>query len=85
VDRFAGGADAGMRRLAFALMFVLVFAATVADARPLPDSTGAPKVGQKAPDFRLQEVGGGELSLANTLSSQREGPWVLLVFYRGYW
>lgn len=63
----------------------LALAATGAGARPLPDSAGAPGVGQKAPDFRLQEVGGKEVSLLDLRSAGHGGSWVLLVFYRGYW
>jgi hypothetical protein len=48
----------------------------------LPDSAGAPQVGQKAPDFTLVDTSGKQVSLADTLSKQKG---VLLVFYRGYW
>lgn len=51
-------------------------------ATSLPKSTGAPQVGQKAPDFRLADAGGEQVSLTDTLSKQKG---VLLVFYRGYW
>jgi len=64
------------------LFFTLVF------ARQLPDSAGAPRVGQKAPDFTLPDAQGQPVQLASLLGPQRgEGPpgWVLLIFYRGYW
>lgn len=48
----------------------------------LPKSTGAPQVGQKAPDFTLTDTNGKQVSLSETLSKQKG---VLLVFYRGYW
>ena len=63
----------------------LALAATGAVARPLPGSAGAPGVGQKAPDFRLPEVGGKEVSLSDLRSTGHGGSWVVLVFYRGYW
>jgi hypothetical protein len=57
-------------------------------ARWLPASTGAPKVGQIAPEFRLVDTSNKPVALAELLSS----PWngsnpkgVLLIFYRGYW
>jgi len=54
----------------------------------LPASKGAPQVGQKAPEFRLTDTNGRQVSLAELLSSPINGKaprGVLLVFYRGYW
>lgn len=66
---------------------VFVFAIFIA-ARWLPTSKGAPQVGQKAPDFSLQNMDGKQVSLAELLSAPMNGSapkGVLLVFYRGYW
>ena len=58
-------------------------------ARELPKSAGAPKVGQKVPDFTLADSSGRSVSLSELLSTQMENSsrpkTVLLVFYRGYW
>jgi hypothetical protein len=57
-------------------------------ARQLPASAGAPKVGQKAPDFSLVDSNGKQASLAELLSTPVNGKapkGVLLIFYRGYW
>jgi hypothetical protein len=58
-------------------------------ARQLPPSTGAPKVGQKAPDFTLPDKDGRLVSISELLDSGAGGAGrangVLLVFYRGYW
>ena len=58
-------------------------------ARQLPASQGAPKVGQKAPDFTLSDTNGQPVSLASLLASRdakgQAPKGVLLVFYRGYW
>jgi hypothetical protein len=56
----------------------------------LPPSKGAPKVGEKAPDFSLPIASGsqnpGEKTLAlSGLVPNKTNQWVLLVFYRGYW
>ena len=56
--------------------------------RLLPGSGGAPKVGQKAPDFTLNDTSGKAVSLNELLSTPINGSapkGVLLVFYRGYW
>lgn len=56
--------------------------------RALPASKGAPQVGQKAPDFTLNDTGGKAVSLNELLSTPINGTppkGVLLVFYRGYW
>ena len=66
---------------------VFIFAIFVL-ARQLPASTGAPKVGQKAPEFNLVDVSGKQVSLAELLSTPVNGKpakGVLLIFYRGYW
>lgn len=60
-------------------------------ARAVPASAGAPKVGQKAPEFTLTNTSGQQVSLAQLLSapidtaSGKAPKAVLLVFYRGYW
>ena len=62
-------------------------------AKWLPPSTGAPQVGQKAPDFTLSDANGKQVSLTELLSSPINAPanngfapkGVLLIFYRGYW
>jgi hypothetical protein len=57
--------------------------------RDLPGSSGAPKVGQKAPDFTLTDTSGNQVSLSQLLAaspgSAAAPKAVLLVFYRGYW
>lgn len=68
----------------FAFFVFVVFIA----ARWLPASTGAPQVGQKAPDFTLTDSTGKQVSLNELMSSPVNGTapkGVLLVFYRGYW
>ena len=57
-------------------------------SRWLPAAHGAPKVGQKAPDFILADTNNKQVSLLNLLSepiSGKAAKGVLLVFYRGYW
>jgi hypothetical protein len=58
--------------------------------RQLPASTGAPKVGEKAPEFVLPDTSNKPVSLSSLLStpsvdSQTFPKGVVLVFYRGYW
>jgi hypothetical protein len=57
-------------------------------SRWLPASTGAPRVGQKAPDFTLTDSTGKAVSLGDLLTLPADGKvpkGVLLIFYRGYW
>jgi hypothetical protein len=60
-------------------------------SRAVPASVGAPRVGQKAPDFTLPDTSGQPVALsqlftAATNQSQGVAPRaVLLIFYRGYW
>ena len=54
----------------------------------LPRSAGAPRVGQKAPDFTLTGTNDKSITLAQLLSepvNNEPAKGVLLIFYRGYW
>ena len=71
----------------FAVIVLFIFSVFVV-ARWLPPSKGAPQVGQKAPEFTLQDTSGRQVSLTQLLSEPVNGAApksVLLVFYRGYW
>ena len=73
--------------LSFAVIALFIFSVFVF-ARWLPPSTGAPHVGQKAPEFTLKDTTGKDVSLTQLLSEPVDGTppkSVLLVFYRGYW
>ena len=50
--------------------------------RQVPASTGAPRVGQKAPDFLLLDQNGNPVGLGDLLSNSKG---VALIFYRGFW
>lgn len=58
-------------------------------SRDMPASAGAPKVGQKAPDFTLADTHGQPVSLSQLFTSApgnaASPKAVLLIFYRGYW
>jgi peroxiredoxin len=45
-------------------------------------STGAPRVGQKAPDFLLLDQKGKPVGLGDLLSNSKG---VVVIFYRGFW
>jgi len=71
----------------FAVIALFIFSVFVV-ARWLPPSKGAPQVGEKAPEFKLQDTTGRQVSLSQLLSEPINGTAprsVLLVFYRGYW
>jgi peroxiredoxin len=50
--------------------------------RQVPPSTGAPRVGEKAPEFTLLDQNKKPVVLADLLSGSRA---VVLIFYRGFW
>ena len=82
--------------LSLLVLGMFIFVAFVA-SRWLPASTGAPQVGQKAPEFTLVDTNNKSRSLSELLSSPitseppasaggpRAPKGVLLIFYRGYW
>ena len=80
------GSILGVLSLAVAGLFVFgIFFAT-----KLPKSAGAPKVGDKAPEFSLADTNKQQVSLASLFATrlpvtQKPPKGVFLVFYRGYW
>ena len=50
--------------------------------RQMPASAGAPRVGEKAPEFTLPDQNGKLLALPDLLSGSRGA---VLIFYRGHW
>jgi hypothetical protein len=68
--------------LSLAIVGFFLFATLVA-SRQLPSAANAPKVGEKAPDFTLPDSQGRPVALHDLVGPQK--PWVLLIFYRGYW
>ncbi len=80
------GSIFGVLSLAVAGLFVFfIFFAT-----KLPKSAGAPKVGDKAPEFSLVDTNKQQVSLASLFAApipgtQKPPKGVFLVFYRGYW
>jgi len=65
--------------------------ATLYATRQLPKAAGAPKVGDKAPEFTLADTSGNMVAMSTLLSEPmpeiagQKPRGVLLVFYRGYW
>jgi len=91
-DRYRGrvlGPILGVVSVAALVFFVFM---TEIWSRQLPPSAGAPKIGEKAPDFTLFDAGGRPIRLSELLHLPPEtsnhtatGSWALLIFYRGYW
>jgi hypothetical protein len=57
-------------------------------AKWIPAASGAPQVGQKAPEFTLTDSNNQQVSLNQLLTTPINGKppkGVVLVFYRGYW
>jgi cytochrome oxidase Cu insertion factor (SCO1/SenC/PrrC family) len=50
--------------------------------RQVPPSMGAPRVGEKAPEFTLPDQNEKPVALADLRSSSKA---VALIFYRGFW
>jgi hypothetical protein len=53
--------------------------------RQVPASSGAPRVGQKAPDFILLDQNGNAVGLGDLLRGPSGPKAVALIFYRGFW
>ena len=84
--KIAGPILGALSLLALGFFCFIVFYMT----KQLPASTGAPRIGQNAPEFALPDTNSNPVSLSSLLSkplSNTQAPpkGVLLVFYRGYW
>jgi hypothetical protein len=56
--------------------------------RDVPNSAGAPQIGQRLPEFTLSDSSGQPTSLSQLFAASADAARpkaVLLVFYRGYW
>ena len=83
VSKIFSSLAAALGVLLFAALLFLVFVAF----RWLPESAGAPQVGQKAPDFTLTDTNNKPVTLVQLLTEpvNNKPRGVLLIFYRGYW
>jgi hypothetical protein len=50
--------------------------------RQVPPSTGAPRAGEKAPQFTLLDQDGKDVALSDLVGKSKA---VALIFYRGFW
>jgi len=64
------------------LMFALLSYVLFYELRQVPPSTGAPRVGQKAPEFTLPDQDGKDVGLGDLVGQSKA---VALIFYRGFW
>ena len=64
------------------LMFGLFSYVFFYEFRQVPPSTGAPRVGQSAPEFTLSDQDGNYVSLRDLIIRSKA---VALIFYRGFW
>jgi AhpC/TSA family len=52
------------------------------EVRQMPASAGAPRIGERAPEFTLPDQDGKPVALLDILGSSRAA---VLIFYRGHW
>jgi hypothetical protein len=78
-----------LRRFLFAAVLLGLSALPLLLQAQLPESKGAPAVGEKAPDFTLPDTDGKPVTLSGLLAGAgttgKPVNGVLLIFYRGYW
>jgi hypothetical protein len=83
--RIAGAILMGLGTLLGALFCFTIFH----EARQLPPSSGAPRMGQRAPDFTLPDKDGNPVTLSGLLDPAAAGAGgvngLVLIFYRGFW
>lgn len=81
-EAFRGKVFGPVLAAASLLVFAFFSYGALVVVRQIPASAGAPRVGQKAPEFTLPDQNGRPVALADLISSNKG---VLLIFYRGYW
>ena len=71
---------------AMAVLFVAFFSYVIFYVlHQVPASAGAPRVGQRAPDFLLLDQNGKPVVLGDLLRGPSGPKPVALIFYRGFW
>jgi hypothetical protein len=83
-----GGKIWGSCATVIALVLVAGNVVLFRHTRDVPNSAGAPQVGQRLPEFTLSDSSGQPTSLSQLFAVADGGSQpkaVLLVFYRGYW
>ena len=71
---------------AMAVLFVAFFSYVIFYVlHQVPASAGAPRVGQRAPDFLLLDQNGKPVGLGDLLRGPSGPKPVALIFYRGFW
>jgi hypothetical protein len=71
---------------AMAVLFVAFFSYVIFYVlHQVPVSAGAPRVGQRAPDFLLLDQNGKPVGLGDLLRGPSGPKPVALIFYRGFW
>jgi hypothetical protein len=71
---------------AIALLLVAFFSYVIFYVlHQVPAAAGAPRVGQKAPDFLLLDQNGSPVGLGDLLRGPSGPKAVALIFYRGFW
>jgi hypothetical protein len=83
-----GGRIWGSSVTVIALLLLIGNVMLFRHTRDVPNSAGAPQVGQRVPEFTLSDSSGRPTSLSQLFTAADEGSQpkaVLLVFYRGYW
>ena len=90
-ERYSGKVGAWVLTVLSSLLMAFAFFGFFA-ARHIPDANAAPQIGQKAPEFQLQDIHGQTVSLAqltaepvDSASGGARPKALLLIFYRGYW
>jgi hypothetical protein len=92
-ERYRGKISGSILAVVSVLVFALFGFYNFYLAKQLPESKGAPRVGEKAPDFTLPDKDGRPVTLLTLLTSSIDGDAdgqqrpnaALLIFYRGYW
>ena len=87
--RWFGKISAGLLSALSVLILALFVWYNFSFSSQLPPSAGAPKVGEKAPDFTLPDSNNQPVKLSELVAGLGTEPGkdrsLLLVFYRGYW
>ena len=79
---YSGKIFGSILTLLSALMIGLFSYIIFYELRQVPASTGAPHIGQTAPDFMLLDQNEQPVGLGDLLSGSKG---VVLIFYRGFW
>ena len=81
-EHYRGKVSGSILAVLSVVLFALFMGSILYAGKQIPSAERAPRPGQTAPPFVLQDIAGKEVASSDLFKGHRA---VVLIFYRGYW